>query len=101
MLTHKKDTLPVSFCRTLPFAQRVFFGTQIDQHSDLKAQGLVTVMAVAADLHRNFLTPVRKKRTVSGLLPTVCAILLLIHGLPVCLHYNTKKCFLQALFHFL
>jgi hypothetical protein len=60
MLTHKKDTLPVSFCRTLPFAQRVFFGTQIDQHSDLKAQGLVTVMAVAAEFHRDFLTPVRK-----------------------------------------
>ena len=56
----KKRPCPFLFCRTLPFAQRVFFGTQIDQHSDLKAQGLVTVMAVAADLHRNFLTPVRK-----------------------------------------
>ncbi|MBQ9806526.1 MAG: hypothetical protein IJW49_08495 [Clostridia bacterium] len=55
----KTDTLPVSLAAAPPFAQRVFFGTQNGQHSDLKARGLVTVMAVAADLHRDFLTPVR------------------------------------------
>jgi hypothetical protein len=60
MLTQKTIPCPYRFCRTPPFAQRVFFGTQIGQHSDLKAQGLVTVMAVAAEFHRDFLTPVRK-----------------------------------------
>ena len=43
-----------------PFAQETFSASQTDQHSDLTEETnffRVTVMAVAADLHRDFLIP--------------------------------------------
>ena len=39
-----------------PFARKSFYVSQNGEHSDL-LQRQITVMAVAADFHRDFLTP--------------------------------------------
>ena len=57
---HSKDTLPVSpSADTLQIAQEFFRVSRSDKHSDLRSEASVTVMAVAADFHRNFLIPER------------------------------------------
>ena len=41
--------------RISPNCPRDFYASRDDKHSDLRSKASVTVMAVAADLHRNFL----------------------------------------------
>ena len=43
--------------RISPNCPRDFYASRDDKHSDLRSKASVTVMAVAADLHRNFLIP--------------------------------------------
>ncbi|MBQ2324673.1 MAG: hypothetical protein II377_00340 [Clostridia bacterium] len=48
---------------------------QTDKHSDLTPKG-VTVMAVAADLHRDFLIPEQPYSCPTTAWPMICVILL-------------------------
>ena len=43
------------FAKDSSFCPRDLYDSQLDKHSDLTARGRVTVMAVAADFHRDFL----------------------------------------------
>lgn len=64
MATQKEIPCRILFCPHLasPFAREILFGAQNDKHSDWKIDDLDTVMAVAADSHRDFLIPERRRQ---------------------------------------
>ena len=74
-----------------PFCPRVFYVSRGDKHSDLTCIAGDTVMAVAADSHRDFLIPERHRPAVRPTLtlPRQCSVFILL-----CLYYNAnaRKC---------
>ena len=80
----RRKKIPCRICRLphLPICPRDFYRPQNDKHSDLRTSGKptrssvfsqnsVTVMAVAADFHRDFLIPERYRLSVR---PTTKAV---------------------------
>ena len=63
----QKAEIPLQYLQIrvvrLPICPRDLYESQNDKHSDLRSEASVTVMAVAADFHRNFLIPERRDQT--------------------------------------
>jgi hypothetical protein len=89
----KKDTLPYPSRRISPFAQESSLRSQVDKHSDLRIRDPDTVMAVAADSHRDFLIPERavsRRARQRGRSPDgLC--LFFLHG-----YYSTRRAIFQG-----